>query len=477
MDLFILDSQFRRTEVIDRYVSFIWTERVSSSGDFELSIHSTLSSRTLLTAGSHLAINESSRVMTIETIEDTLDSDGRALLNIKGPSLEDIFDDRIARDVVTSPIPDTWGFTDVLPAVIIRTIFKQICIDLSIDPGDAIPYYTAGNFYPTDTIAEPADPVTLQVSISSLYDAIKQLCDIYLLGFRLVRHGDNSEIMFNIFPGNDRTTSQTILPAVIFAPELDNLQDISYLTAVGAYKNVAYVVSPDGSQLVYADNVDSSISGFERKVILVDASSIRFPDRSQLDPIPYTVTDVQQASIQVAQGLSTTTQFQNDSLGKITSMQRLLGQDLVNINTVLTLVGTTLTSTQKSNIQGAVNTSSAYNPTEDAALAPLLIQKGVETLAQNTNLVAFDGEIPQSSQYVYERDYYLGDIVEIRNSDKVTNQMRVTEQIFASDAQGDRSYPTLAVKELISAGSWYAEPTTEVWDDLNNPADTWDSRP
>ena len=128
-------------------------------------------------------------------------------------------------------------------------------------------------------------------------------------------------------------------------------------------------------------------------------------------------------------------------------------------------------------VNAAVTLTNSYNSAEDIALQILLTQKGKESLAQNTNLAAFDGEIPKWSQYIYGRDYQLGDIVEIRNSDQATNQMRVTEQIFASDATGDHAYPTLAEKLLITAGSWYAEPPVEVWDDLTDVGDTWASRP
>lgn len=474
MDLYILDDQLRRTAVVDLYESLIWTERVASKGDFQLIIHADRNSRTLLVPGTHLAIPPSKRVMVIKTVVDRQDAEGRTLLEVKGPSLESIFEERVARDVVTDPDSTKWSFTG-LPAAFARLIFERICVDLDIDAGDAIPYYTAGNLYPTDTIPEPSDSVLMELSVTTMYEAFKQICDIYDLGFRLVRNADESELMFNIYSGNDHTTQQDDLPAVIFAPELDNLQDLAFLTSIDDYKNVAYVMSVHGTELVYAEGIDPTVAGFARNVLLVDASNIDYP--SDREGLITTVTAGQQASIRVAQGLSTTTQFQNDSLGKLLRYQRLYPQDVVNINTVLTLVGTTLTAPQITDITNVRNISTAYNPTEDADLSAALIQRGKDELAVHTTLAAFDGEVPYNSQYIYGRDYELGDLVEIRNANKATNQMRVTEQIFVSDNQGDRSYPTLAVKQLITPGSWAAEPPTEVWADLTNPADTWGSRP
>jgi len=549
MDLFILDSQLRRTAVFDQYETLIWTERFSSAGDFELVIPSSLKARSLLTPGTYLAINESTRIMVIETVEDRKDSDGKVYLNIKGPSLESILDARVAKNMTpNTDVTDVkWYFTDVLPAEIAREIFNYVCVEGNIHTEDIIPFYVEGNIYPPDNIPEPEDPVSLVISPTSVYQAIKEICDIYDLGFRLVRNGDESELMFNIYSGNDRTTLQSTLPAVIFAPELDNLTDVSYLTAVGNYKNVAHVISPNGETFVYANNVDESVSGFDRKVLFVDASDILYPDRSQLDPLPYTITDDEAAVVRAVQSLINVTDFQSSSLGKITQMRRLYPQDKVNIEAVINNVysltsseasaitlakaasgvtqdqkdalsrmeasvrlsnsdlsslntmlannanitntnkqyisdaankqQTTVMSDEKTLIEDLIERTDSYNDAEDAALLPFLIQRGKDELAKNTNLVAFDGEIPENSQYVYHRDYELGDLVEIRNSDQVTNQMRVTEQIFASDATGDRAYPTLSIKQLITAGSWYAEPAAEVWDDLVNPADTWESRP
>ena len=474
MDLYILDDQFRRTAVVDLYESLIWTERFSAKGDFQLVIHADRNSRTLFVPGTNLSILASKRVMTVKTVVDRQDTEGRIFLEVKGPSLESIFEERIARDVTVDPDSTKWEFTG-LPAAFARLVFEQICVDLTIDAGDGIPFYTPGNLYPTDTIPEPDVVLPMSLEISTMYDAFVLFGDLFDLGFRLTKNGDESELMFNIYSGNDHTTLQDDLPAVIFAPELDNLQDIAFLVSVDDEKNVAYVVSPYMTAFVYTEGTPLDVSGLDRKVLHVNASDITYPaDREGLITA---VTSAEQASIRVAQGLSTTTEFQSDSLGKLLRYQRLFNQDEVNINTVTGLVGTTLTAPQIADINAVKAISLAYNDDEDDDLLSELEQRGRRELASHTTLAAFDGEVPYNSQYIYGRDYELGDLVEIRNANKATNQMRVTEQIFVSDNQGDRSYPTLAIKQLITPGSWAAEPPTEVWADLTDPDDTWGSRP
>jgi hypothetical protein len=111
-----------------------------------------------------------------------------------------------------------------------------------------------------------------------LYQAIKELCDLFLIGFRIVRNGDAATLHYDVYAGSDRTTRQTILPAVVFSTDLDNLQNTSELTSSAIYKNVAYVLTPVGCAIVYPLDVDPTVSGFERKVVFVNATDITDTD-------------------------------------------------------------------------------------------------------------------------------------------------------------------------------------------------------
>jgi len=387
VEVYTLDEQLRRTEVCDWFNSMIWTERYSEYGDFEMVIDDTLSTRNLFTYGTKIAINLSKRVMTVETIEAKTDDEGNEILDITGRSIEAVMDDRLARNAVSN-LTDTpkWTITG-LPADIAREIFQTVCVDAVIDPGDAIPFYTEGSLYPASTIPEPTDSISYDVDVSTVYSAIKTLCDTYNLGFRLVRNQDLSELHFDVYSGNDRTTQQTANTTVIFSTALDNLANPSELTSIAAYKNVAYVIAPNGTAVVYADLVDPGVAGFERRALVIKADDITTEAGADLD-----------ASLQ---------------------------------------------------------------------------QRGKDELAKNRNTYAFDGEIPQFGTYKYGTDYELGDIVEMRGKDGAANDMRVTEQIFVSDENGERSYPTLVINLFITPGSWDAWPTAQQWGDLDADETEW----
>jgi len=392
MEVYLLDSLLRRERVIDRFESLIWTERFKEYGDFELIIRSTPQTRAFIQTGTRWAMNESYRVMTAETIEDTFDEDGKRVLKVRGNSLEALLEDRMAQDSFANL--GTWDFT-ALPAAAARKVFHDICVAGVLDPLDRIPFIVeSGELMPPSTISEPIDPIDWKLPIKTVGETIKDICNIWNLGFRLLRNFDASQIYWDVYAGSDRSSGQTLRSPVIFSPELDNLTNTTELTSIETSKNVAYVVTPDGTQQVYPRDVPADTGGFDRRVLIVDANDITL--------------------------------------------------------------------------------ESVSGDTEKFNLA--VLQRGQAELAKNQAFQAFDGEINPRSQYKYQRDYYLGDIVEQRNDDGYANLMRVTEQIFVSDKEGERTYPTLAKNTFVNTGSWLSE-GTKTWLDYDADPITWSEKP
>lgn len=71
-----------------------------------------------------------------------------------------------------------------------------------------------------------------------------------------------------------------------------------------------------------------------------------------------------------------------------------------------------------------------------------LRKRGIDTLMENTEFTATDGEVDTSKMYVYDKDYFLGDIVQIEDEYGHEGQARVTEMIFSYDTSGITAYPT-----------------------------------
>lgn len=393
MEIYTLDSMLRQVEVVDRFESLIWTERFSSAGDFELVLNSTPTYRSLFTPGTWLALNESFRCMKVETSEDTRDTDGKRLLKVSGPSIElPLLDDRVAFNAKNNLTANPkWTITDT-PAAIARKVFNDICVTGILDVDDIIPFITAVAILPDDTIPEPTDVITVEIEPDTVYNIIKNICETYDLGFRMLRNYNLSQLAFDIYAGSDRTSQQTVLPAVIFSPDLENLTNTKRLETISGAKNIAYVYSNLGFQEVVATDVDPAVSGFERHVLVVKMDDF-----------------------------------------------------------------------------------DAGTPT--ATVTAMMQQKGREELYKARAFLGFDGEVTQNSQYKYGVDYQLGDLVEEHGEDGMSSIVRVTEQIFVSDSEGDRSYPTLSIRSNVTQGSWLSE-GTKVWLDYDSELTTyWSSMP
>lgn len=280
MELYTLDSLLRRIDVIDTYVSLIWTERWRAWGDFELLVQSTPKNRKMLVEGVQLASNESNYVMEVETLEDSVNTDGTALLKVKGRSLEATFDDRMAIDGLSVDLATEpkWVITGD-PMSIALGVVTNICYTGTLDAGDVIPWLSFGGLYPPDTIPHPTDIVTYGFEPKTVYAFLVEICNLYFFGFRLNRPATSAgTLYFDLYTGSDRTSHQTDYPAVIFSLGLENLQNTTELKSSATYKNVAYVISPVGHRVVYSPDADSTVAGFQRKVMFVQADDITDTD-------------------------------------------------------------------------------------------------------------------------------------------------------------------------------------------------------
>lgn len=382
MELYTLDQQFRRQDVVDSFESLIWTERFSAFGDFSMQIAVTQENERRLTPGTYVTHNKTLRAMEIETVDKTVSDEGRVMLTVSGRSMESFLEQRLARRYTTNTTTNgKWKLTGT-PAWILREMFRIICVTGALSATDILPYYTTGNLYPNSTISEPADEVTIEFEIASLYAEMKKLADVYNLGFRIYPGRDYPRtavpaVYFGVYSGTDRTTQQTTVAPVIFSRNLDNLTNTSELVSIGKYKNVCYVFHKNGTRVVYAAGASASTSGFARRAMTIEVTDVDLPAGPALDLV--------------------------------------------------------------------------------------LLQRGNEALSAQRSVFAFDGEVPQFSNYVYGTHYNLGDLVEQRNDAGSSTNMRVTEQIFVHDREGERSYPTLSVDLVIMSGTWRAWDSNQIW--------------
>lgn len=93
-----------------------------------------------------------------------------------------------------------------------------------------------------------------------------------------------------------------------------------------------------------------------------------------------------------------------------------------------------------SNTDGGTLTTDEYDA--------LLAEKGNESLAQAGETESFEAEIEPNTNYVFNRDYFLGDVVNIVNEYGITAIARISEVIEAWDENGYSCVPTFESKEV-----------------------------
>lgn len=74
-------------------------------------------------------------------------------------------------------------------------------------------------------------------------------------------------------------------------------------------------------------------------------------------------------------------------------------------------------------------------------------QRGKEKLSEYQLTKSFEGQVESTQTFVYGKDFYKGDIVQIVNEYGIESKVRVIEIVRAQDTTGYETYPTFSVVE------------------------------
>lgn len=284
MEVLILDKLLRPIDVVDKFESLVFAERRKELGDFELVTLSTPANKKRFVANTWVTIDKSRRVMRVETIEETVNDDLKTVLKITGKEITKILELRAALKAIAGPgIAPVWVIEDQ-PADVMRYIFRQICVLGTVSADDIIPFVQDGEtHYPASTIPEFPDTILWEQKPASVFSALKELADIFDLGFRLYRDINNtSELYFDVYAGSDRTTAQSTNTPVVFSFDTESLHNTRELSDISKEFNVIQVV------YLYKDETETDVAltvevfdsegippeGFDRKTKVLTITSI-----------------------------------------------------------------------------------------------------------------------------------------------------------------------------------------------------------
>jgi hypothetical protein len=280
VNLYTLDENFLRSDVVDEFHSVIWTERYTKAGDFNLVVPYTKANRAKLPEGGFVALQGTKEVMMIENV---LMEDKK--LKLTGPTITKFLDNRVVR--YSPNHVDRYYNFNMAPGYAMAFLVSDMCIS-----GPYVSSSAYGIDGPREIIPglemmsmEPGGPVAaIAVPYGPLYSALAQIAETYQVGFSMYLERSTPTayyLGFKTYEGKDRTSTQSVNTRVRFSPAVDSLTDIKELRSIAGYKNVAYAFAPSNpvpgvtqSGVAYADNESAASVGFERRVLLVFADDL-----------------------------------------------------------------------------------------------------------------------------------------------------------------------------------------------------------
>lgn len=404
MELVTLDSTtLQPVKMVENYNSLLWTERYSSSGDFELKTFAVQDTMNLLPLESVISLRDTTVPMRVEVykIEKSKDTGNTPQLTVTGRSYESCTERRAAVQAIpTSTKRPAWtinaasasdaafkalrvvlgdvghydGTTPIIaltPPVVAEDAIPEISLTLPADFESGAAWnntttYNYGDVVSSGTnfdgskkywIALATNTATVPVSgavwtenvfsmqTGDLYSSVLAQIAANYHGIKSVRPDvNNSTVGVEIYNGADRRQQVT------FDVRFNQFDDATYLLSDQGSTNVAYVDGPTNSQIVFKNSAVPS--GLDRRVLWLDLSSESSPD---------------------------------------------------------------------------------------------LNSRGLVELYKYNATAMFDGQIADSVGAGYNKNYFLGDIIHLIGEYGLSRDARVTEFIRSSDSSGERSYPTLEV--------------------------------
>ena len=237
-----------------------------------------------------------------------------------------------------------------------------------------------------------------QVAYDNLQEKITEICKKYEWGYKV--YIGNNLIRFKLYKGVDRTDY------VVFSEDYENLANTEYIEDKSNMRNVA-LIAGEGEGVERTTAITGDKSGLERYEVYVDASDLS--KKIEYEDLKNTYKNGEEKTIggkiyYVVNGVNIAILTKEDDY---TNVELL---DDIYINN--------------------------------------LISKGNETLAQYCNTKTFNGNVEAKLTYEYKKDYFLGDIVSVRNQFGISIKARIVEIIEVDDDNGYSIEPKFEYMEV-----------------------------
>ena len=426
IDVYVLNTNFEVVGVIDTYESFIWTDRWNSYGDFELYTSFDQNILNLCQQNYYLHINQSEHTMIIEGIEVETDAETGVKLRVTGRSLESILDRRIV-----------WTQTTVAANTKFETAIKNLMdkafrtSGVAPDPGTSggnrtisdarkmtnLVFEASGDSYIDGILVEKT-----QYTGDVIYDILLQMCEDVnnTIGWQVTLDSDN-HFVFKLKTGKDRSYQQT---------GYEKTMDTVFVSGKTYYEYNSttheYVVTQDVTKQKNKDYYE------------------------KVDILPYVIFSPDFDNIINTDYLDSTEPMKNVTLvageGEGSSRKTLIVGSASDLER-----RELFTDARDLRYEDYGSNASRYNQA--------LKTRGLNKLTENSRMQSYEGQVEASRQFVFGRDFFLGDIVQMSNEYGINGAVRVVEWVMSESTSGSETYPTFDAVQIID-DTEYEEETT-----------------
>ena len=262
-DIYVLDESFDTIALLDKFTSFIWTERYIEPSDFELSIQPSMHNIDVLRRGRYLRRIESKTLMRIEHIELTTNDETGDEFLVSGRSVASLPSKRI----IWSPVNVKGTAQDVV---------KMLLVNSLINPSD--PKRKIDNIVFADNSDTRLASKTVTKDFQNrenVYEAILDICREVNVGFQSEWMPDTKQIKLYLWLGTDLSFDQTARSYVVFGEKFDNLTETHFVNDGKVYANHALVLGEGEEADRLKIEIGGDKTGYGRDEIMIDASSVK----------------------------------------------------------------------------------------------------------------------------------------------------------------------------------------------------------
>ena len=256
----ILSKELDLLGEVDNYLSFSYTRKYYTYGEFQLVTNIKIQNTDKLNVGNLLMVgNDNKKVGIIRHKEIKINEAGEEIVTVKGYSLAHLLTQRIT-------IPPTGSAQDKIEGnaeTVMKHLVKRNCLDI---PGMKFP-----NFFISPNLNRGG-----QIKWSSRYknlaEELEKISRITEIGFTIYPDFKTRNYTFDVYNGRDFSASQNINPPVIFSSKFDNVESQEYMDSLLDFGNYAIVAGQgEGVNREILMMGDEGSSGFDKSVIFVDA--------------------------------------------------------------------------------------------------------------------------------------------------------------------------------------------------------------